>query len=256
MNGKNNGIFYGIIALVQCGIFSRCTLTYKNVDPLFVFDLSNPNKPTVLGELKIPGYSTYLHPYDENHIIGIGMQTEEKIYRNSSGKIISTSAVITGMKMALFDVSNMNNPIQISETIIGDRRTTSAILTNHKALLFSKEKGIIAIPVNNYSSDFEISNTSSDVSSLVSSYTNYSKEYISEGYLVYNINLIDGFNLKGSITHNKSNSSKKYYSYYYNSKLLRGMWIEDNLYTVSEDMIKVNKLDTLEDICELKIKED
>ena len=50
--------------------------------------------------------------------------------------------------MALFDVSDVNNPKQISQAIIGDSRTTSAILTNHKALLFSKEKGILAIPVN------------------------------------------------------------------------------------------------------------
>ena len=53
-------------------------VTYKTIDPLFVIDLSNPEDPEVLGELKIPGYSTYLHPYDENHLIGIGMQTEEK----------------------------------------------------------------------------------------------------------------------------------------------------------------------------------
>ena len=73
------------------------------VTPLYVIDLSNPLNPTVLGKLKIPGYSTYLHPYDENHLIGIGMQTEEKVYRNSSGKITSTRAIITGMKMALFE---------------------------------------------------------------------------------------------------------------------------------------------------------
>lgn len=94
-------------------------VTYKNTDPLYVIDLRNPSKPTVLGKLKIPGYSTYLHPYDENHLIGIGMQTKEKVYRNYSGKITSTRTVITGMKMALFDVSNVNNPIQISQTIIG-----------------------------------------------------------------------------------------------------------------------------------------
>jgi len=47
-------------------------VTFLRIDPLFVIDLSNPNKPEVLGELKIPGFSDYLHPYDENHIIGIG----------------------------------------------------------------------------------------------------------------------------------------------------------------------------------------
>lgn len=229
-------------------------VTYKNTDPLYVIDLRNPSKPTVLGKLKIPGYSTYLHPYDENHLIGIGMQTKEKVYRNYSGKITSTRTVITGMKMALFDVSNVNNPIQISQTIIGDSSTTSAILTNHKALLFSAEKGIIAIPVNNYPSDFEIEISSSNVSSMVNAYTTYNTSYTSEGYFVYSINLTDGFKLKGVINHEKT-ASKKYYNSYNIGKLLRGMWIEDNLYTVSEDMIKVNKLEDLTLVSELKIKE-
>lgn len=229
-------------------------VTYKTVDPLFVVDLSNPRTPQVLGELKIPGYSTYLHPYDENHLIGIGMQTEEKVNRNSSGRIISTSSVITGMKMALFDVTDVNNPIQISDTIIGDSRTTSAILTNHKALLFSKEKELLAIPVNNYTEDFEVENTSNNYESIVNSYTDYKKDYVSEGYFVYNINLTNGFTLKGTITHEKTESK---YAYYNNaSRLLRGLYIDDNLYTVSEDYIKVNRLNDLQEISQLKIKED
>ena len=228
-------------------------VTYKTIDPLFVIDLSNPERPEVLGELKIPGYSTYLHPYDENHLIGIGMQTEERVNRDSSGRVMSTSAVITGMKMALFDVTDVNNPVQISETVIGDRRTTSAILTNHKALLFSKEKQLLAIPVNNYTEDFEIENSSDEYDSIVSSYTNYNKQYVSEGYFVYNINLTDGFTLKGTITHEKTKSNKFYYNV---SRLLRGLYIDDNLYTVSEDYVKVNRLEDLQEISQLEIKED
>lgn len=228
-------------------------VTYKNTDPLYVIDLKDPTNPKVLGKLKIPGYSTYLHPYDENHIIGIGMQTEERVYRNSYGRITSTSAIITGMKMALFDVSDVNNPIQVSQTIIGDSRTTSAVLTNHKALLFSKEKGLIAIPVNNYPSNVEITATNvNDISTLVKNYTDYQEKYTSEGYFVYDINLKDGFELKGVINHEKVSNYKPYYQY--NSKLLRGLWIEDNLYTVSETAIKVNKLENLEEISKLDIK--
>lgn len=229
-------------------------VTFKNMDPLFVVDLSEPTSPKVLGELKIPGYSTYLHPYDENHLIGIGMQTEENIRRDSSGKVISSGARITGMKMALFDISNVSNPIEISNIIIGDSRTTSAILTNPKALLFSKEKELIAIPVNNYSDDFEIAYSDS-TSSVISSYTNNNKSYLSEGYLVYKINLENGFNLKGLITHDNAKTS---YYYNTNSRLLRGLYIDDNLFTVSETAVKVNKLDDLKQISELKIinKED
>lgn len=223
-------------------------VTFKNMDPLFVMDLSNPQKPRVLGELKIPGYSTYLHPYDENHLIGIGMDTTEQVYRNSNGKVTSTSSRITGMKMALFDVSDVSHPKEISKTVIGDSRTTSAILTNPKALLFSKEKELIAIPVNNYAKDFSL-NYSDNNENLVNSYTSYSKDYISEGYLVYKINLENGFNLRGIITHEKNKNS----GYYGSSRLLRGLYIDDNLFTISEGKIKVNNLDTLESVSELEI---
>lgn len=227
-------------------------VTFKTIDPLFVLDLSNPTTPKVLGELKIPGYSTYLHPYDENHLIGIGMETEEFVRRDSNGRVISTSGSIIGMKMALFDVSDVSNPIELSNVVIGDRRTTSAILTNPKALLFSKERQLIAIPVNNYSEDFSIS-SSDNTSSIVSSYTSYSKPYVSEGYFVYNINIDDGFNLKGIITHENNKSTSNYSYSYSNSKLLRGLYIEDNLFTVSETAVKVNRLDNLEEISKLKI---
>lgn len=224
-------------------------VTYKTIDPLFVMDLSNETKPKVLGKLKIPGYSTYLHPYDENHIIGIGMETKEIINRNSNGKVISTTAKVVGMKMALFDVSNVNSPVQISSVVIGDSRTTSAILTNPKALLFSKEKFLIAIPVNNYSQDFEVT-SSNNYETMINNYTKYSKPYNAEGYFVYNINVQDGFKLKGVITHEKTNATY----YYSNSKLLRGLYIDNNLYTVSETMIKVNELDSLKAVGELKLK--
>ena len=224
-------------------------VTYKTIDPLFVMDLSNETKPKVLGKLKIPGYSTYLHPYDENHMIGIGMETKEIINRNSNGKVISTTAKVVGMKMALFDVSNVNSPVQISSVVIGDSRITSAILTNPKALLFSKEKSLIAIPVNNYSQDFEVT-SSNNYETMINNYTKYSKPYNAEGYFVYNINVQDGFKLKGVITHEKTNATY----YYSNSKLLRGLYIDNNLYTVSETMIKVNELDSLKAVGELKLK--
>lgn len=222
-------------------------VTYKTMDPLWVIDLSDETNPKVLGELSIPGYSTYLHPYDENHIIGIGMQTEEIVRKTSSGKVISTTSKITGMKMALFDISDVRNPIQISDTIIGDSKTTSAILTNPKALLFSKDKNLIAIPVNNYKDDFNVTTTEDTYEAAIKSYQNYSNPYIAEGYYVYNINTDDGFNLKGIINHDIGNYSATTF-------LLRGLYINDNLYTVSENQIKVNNLDSLDLVTELKLK--
>ena len=256
--GKTENLAKGETMYSSRFIGNRAYLvTYRTIDPLFVIDLSDERNPKVLGELKIPGYSTYLHPYDETHLIGIGMETEETINRNSYGTVVSTSATIVGMKMALFDISNVNNPKQISSVLIGDRRTTSAILTNPKALLFSKEKQLIAIPVNHYSSDFKInSNAVTSHYSAVLEYRNNSSNYIGEGYIVYNINLDQGFKLKGLITHDKINTISRYGYYNYNTKLLRGMYIDNNIYTISENVLKVNALDTLDLISELKIKGD
>ena len=88
---------------------------------------------------------------------------------------------------------------------------------------------------------------------MIDSYKNYKKDYVAEGYFVYNINLEEGFKLKGVITHEKIKQSS-YSNYYKNSRLLRGLYIDENLYTVSESTVKVNRLDTLEQVNELKIK--
>jgi uncharacterized secreted protein with C-terminal beta-propeller domain len=228
-------------------------VTYRTVDPLYTFDLSDPANPKVLGELKIPGYSTYLHPYDANHLIGIGMDTEEYTYRDNFGRVVSTSAVLTGMKMALFDISDLRNPKEISSIHIGDSRASSAILTNHKALLFSKEKNLIAIPVNNYQEDFIIEENSDNNEDIISAYNRYLQPYISEGYFVYNISLDNGFTLKGTITHEKIASD---YGAYYGNKMLRGLYIEDDLFTVSEGTLKVNALSDLKEITDLKLTKE
>ena len=227
-------------------------VTYETTDPLFVVDLSDVKDPKVLGELKIPGYSTYLHPYDDTHLIGIGVETEEKISRDEFGEVISSWSVVTGMKMSLFDVSDVNNPKQLSQTTIGDSRTVSAVLTNPKALLFSKEKELIAIPVNNYKDEFSIEDYE-DGEDVTEAFLDYDKPYVSEGYFVYNINLENGFTLKGVINHEKSESTHYYNR---NSKLLRGLYIEDDLFTVSEEAIKVNKLDNLDEISNISLKGD
>ncbi|HVX03041.1 MAG TPA: beta-propeller domain-containing protein, partial [Nitrososphaera sp.] len=104
-------------------------VTFQRVDPFFVIDLST-DTPKVLGELKLPGYSTYLHPYDENHIIGIGKDTKD----NGYGTVVPT-----GVKLALFDVSNVADPRLVGNYTIPGQGTDSEVLQDHKALLFNKE---------------------------------------------------------------------------------------------------------------------
>ena len=121
-------------------------VTFMLTDPLFVIDLKNPTSPKILGELKIPGFSNYLHPYDDTHLIGFGMDTT---VINEGGE---DRAKTKGLKIAIFDVSNVSKPVQQFTTTIGGAGTYSEVLNNHKALLFSKEKKLLALPVteNNY----------------------------------------------------------------------------------------------------------
>ena len=226
-------------------------VTFKYTDPLFTFDLSNPKNPKLLGELKMPGYSTYIHPYDENHLIGIGVQTEEVVVRDPQGEIRGSNTYVTGLKMAIFDVTDVNNPKQLSDVTIGDKNTKSPILTNHKALLFSKEKGIIAIPVNSYSSPItEQTVSTTDVEKLVDKYNSgSSSDYISEGYLIYNIDTENGISLKGVIEHSSANKNTKSYG----SQVLRGLYIKDSLITISQHVLKVNDLQTLKEISTMGI---
>lgn len=187
-------------------------VTFKQTDPLFVIDLSNSETPQILGELKIPGYSTYLHPYDETHLIGFGYDTKED----------GTRVTTNGLKMAMFDISDFNNPQELFKIAIGDSKYTySELLYNHKVLLFSKEKNIIAFPL--YSSSGRKTNSRA---------------------AIYNIDLEKGFSLKGEI----ANVTDKY-----EENVKRIVFVNESYYTLSDSLVKVANMDTLEVIREFNI---
>ena len=121
-------------------------VTFEQVDPLFVLDLSDPTAPKSVGELKIPGYSDYLHPYDEDTLIGFGKESVSYQPEWADEPI----ALYQDLKISIFDVSDMENPVEVDKFTIGDRGTESDILYDHKALLFDKEKNLLAIPITVY----------------------------------------------------------------------------------------------------------
>ena len=195
-------------------------VTFRQIDPLFVIDLSNPINPQILGYLKIPGVSDYLHPYDETHIIGIGRDATE------GGRI-------KGMKLSLFDVTDVSNPTEISKYIIGESGTYSEALNDHKAFMFSKSKNLLVIPV---------------------SLSEGGKWNVWQGAYVFNIDLVNGFSLKGRITHtNETVNETDYYYYDYLSQIRRSLYIDDVLYTVSSKMVKVNSLENLNEINKVEL---
>ena len=110
-------------------------VTFRQVDPLFSVDLSDPSDPKIMGELKIPGFSNYLHPYSETLLFGLGQDADENTGRT------------TGMKLSMFDISDPYDVIERDKLSIGDGY--SEALYNHKAILISASRGIIGFPSQN-----------------------------------------------------------------------------------------------------------
>lgn len=201
-------------------------VTYKTVDPLFVIDLSNPEKPTVLGELKIPGYSSYLHPLGENYLIGFGEDSVEKSYLNWKGEQ-EVVAYATGLKMAIFDVSDYNNPKELYFVKIGNRGSYSELLYNHKALLFDENEGIFAFAAY----------LTSDGGYYEDGTPMYGDKMF-DGALVYNVSVEEGISLRGKIEHDES--------------VERIVRIGDKLYTLSKEDIKVSDIKEIKELDTLK----
>ncbi len=187
-------------------------VTFEQTDPFYVINLSNPNYPLVEGELIIPGYSAYLQPLGEDYILGIG-------YGDNYGGT-------NGLKIAIFDVSDKSDPVILGEEVIFDYSefgwASSTAIYNHKDLLISIEKGIIALPFS----------TSSWV--VTDGYT------YDSGILVYNFDFTDGLSYSGFVKHEEDSVEDVYV---YKSK-----FISEYFYTVSNKYIKVSTLELVEDI--------
>ena len=215
-------------------------VTFKAVDPLFVIDVKEPSNPTILGALKIPGYSDYLHPYDQNHIIGFGKDTIN----------INGNAYYQGIKMAMFDVTDVATPKQHFVEKIGDRGTYSELLSNHKALMYSSEKGIMSFPVT-------LMEVSADQTKIKNDYDllQYG-QFKFQGAYVYGVDLLKGFTLKGRITHMSDQDYLKsgYYGSCSDKYVERSLYIGNTLYTVSKQLIMANDMGSMKEIGNLKLR--
>lgn len=105
-------------------------VTFRQVDPLFVIDLSDPTSPAVLGQLKVPGFSSYLHPVGDGRLVGIGME-------NGS------------VKVSLFDVSYPHQPVEL-DTVQVPGWSSSEALWDHKAVTYDEWTGSLVIPVTSW----------------------------------------------------------------------------------------------------------
>lgn len=196
-------------------------VTFRQVDPFFVIDLSNPREIKELGKLKLPGFSRYLHPYDGNTIIGIGQDSTEQ------GRV-------TGLKISLFDVSDVANPKEAAKFVTEERYAESTVLWEHKAFLFDKEKQLLVIPV--YYSGF-----GQQQQGQGQSYN---------GAFVFRITK-DNIELRGLIDHSRNHTGQEYY---YQPMVERSLWINELLYTKSPTLLRINKIEDLSSVKNVQLQ--
>ena len=190
-------------------------VTFEQIDPFYIINLTDPTAPVVEGELEIPGFSTYLQQLGEDFMLGIG-------YGDNRGGT-------QGLKISIYDISDKSNPLVFDEIIFDYSEhgwASSTVTYNHKDLLVSLSKGIIALPFSVYS--FGDSGYS-----------------YSSGILVYNIDLETGFTFNGYVTHavDSADADSAYDVYVYKSK-----FIDNYFYTVSNKYIKVSTIEDTETI--------
>ncbi len=170
-------------------------VTFLQMDPLFVIDLSDPADPKVLGELEMPGFSTYLHPAGDGLLIGVGMENWT-------------------LKVALYDVSDPDEPKELGRYLSEASYTYSAAEYDHKAFLFDPTSGRLVLPVSSHQY-----------------YTDGSYAYW-QGFYVMEVGADTGVQLVGEIEHGTSCS--------------RALTIGGTLYTISNLYVLANDLGTLD----------
>lgn len=150
----------------------------------------------------------------------------------------------------MFDVSDVENPIELHKEVIGDRGSTSELLYNHKALLFDEGKGLMAFPVllaeipQAVKDDLELDNW-------------IYGDYTFQGAYVYDVSAENGFELVGTISHYEESELGDNFDYYYyygdNKDISRILYMGDYYYTVSNALVQANEMDSLDEFNEVEL---
>jgi uncharacterized secreted protein with C-terminal beta-propeller domain len=204
-------------------------VTFKKTDPLYTIDLSDPTNPQIMGELKIPGFSTYIHMMDDDHLLTIGFDADDQ----------GSFAWFQGIQLQIFDVSNMSDPTQIHSEIIGTRGTSSEATANHLAFNYFGPKNLLALPM-------AICEESSGGGS-------YGDQMAFSGLMVWDVTIEDGFSEHGRVEHLPAIDDEDYVNdgcnnwwTQPNSRVKRSIIMDDYVFSISNNMMKVNHLNNLE----------
>jgi uncharacterized secreted protein with C-terminal beta-propeller domain len=211
--GKGEQIF-GVRFIGERGY----VVTFRQVDPLYVIDLADPTAPSVAGELKIPGFSSYIHPLAPGYLLTAGRDGD------ADGRI-------GGVKVEIFDVRDSANPRSVKTAVIGDGwNTWSDVQWDHKAFTYFGARNLLALPVSGW----------------VETQTpeGYWGEYKSELALfrvtTEEIEVLPGISHTSFFADYGANTQCRYYSGYWQASIYRGVFIEDYVYSLSQLGVQVH----------------
>lgn len=199
-------------------------VTFKKTDPLFAIDLSDPTNPAILGELHIPGYSTYMHLMDEDHLLAIGFDAQDE----------GNFAWFQGILLQVFDISDMTNPTLTHREVIGSRGSTSEAATNHLAFNFFRARDWLALPM-------VLCEGGQDGS--------YGTQMTFGGLMIYEVTTADGFDYLGGVPHVEAEAEESAYSACgnwwtdSNSYVQRSIFMDDYVFSIAANSIEVAHAD-------------
>ena len=164
-------------------------VTYEQTDPLFSVDFSDPENPKILGKLKIPGFSEYLHFYSDNLLLGIGMDTDE-------------NGITNGVKVSMFDISDPSDVKEVSKYTL-DQYYYSDVFSDYRAALVDPEKNLIGFPLSGSTNQYVILSYDKDQGFQVqmqeevngNSYLGTRGVYANDKFYVINGNAIEAYRM-------------------------------------------------------------
>jgi hypothetical protein len=195
-------------------------VTFKKTDPLFVLDLRDPAAPAVLGELQIPGFSTYLHRIDPTHLLSIGFDA------NDHGSF----AFFDGVILQIFDVTRPTEPVLLHREKIGTRGSSSEAATDHLAFNYFADRNLLAIPIT-------VCEGGGDGT--------FGDRLAFSGLLVYDVTAAHGFRRLGGVDHGTRGASCSTWWSAATSHVKRSIFMDDLVFSIATDRMKVQRMDRL-----------
>ena len=203
-------------------------VTWHVTDPLFVIDLANPAHPKILGELQIPGFSEYMHPLDDTHLLTIGRETDDTGHQHTDG------GYWYGLAIQVFDVTDPLKPALAHKFVYdGGDYATSEATQNHKAFTYFDDRKLLAFP---YVRQYGYGATASTGPSSTLE--------------VFHVDVKDGIEQIGSVDHSSllgttQNGGYGYCGGYFDGAVRRGVFFENVVYSISYGGILANDVSDL-----------